>query len=45
MPSDPGIWNFRTRFNTETVGAQSQTRVRETENGENRILFTFNYQA
>ena len=29
MPSGPGIWNFRARFNTETVGAQSQTRVRE----------------
>ena len=29
MPSGPGIWGFRTRFNTETVGAQSQGRVRE----------------
>ena len=29
MPSGPGIWGFRTRFNIEIVGAQSQTRVRE----------------
>ena len=29
MSSGPGIWDFRTRFNIETVGAQSQASVRE----------------
>ena len=31
MSSGPGIWDFRTRFNIETVGAQSQASVRERE--------------
>ena len=31
MPSGPEICGFRTLFNVETVGAQSQARVRETE--------------
>ena len=29
MSSGPVIWDFRTRFNIETVGAQSQASVRE----------------
>ena len=40
MSSGPVIWDLRTRFNIETVGAQSQASVRERENGENKILFS-----
>ena len=29
MSSGPVVWDLRTRFNIETVGAQSQASVRE----------------
>ena len=38
MSFGPLIWDFRTCFNIETVGAQSQASMRE--NSENKILFS-----